>query len=94
MPRDYPAAYGLSANARAAAGVPAPGAIPAASGADAAAAPGIAELLAALRSGQVSAGSLLQLLALISGLGAGGLPTAGGGGAEESSPVEAAFLGG
>jgi hypothetical protein len=64
--------------------------------------PDMAGALAALRSGQVSAGSLMQLLALLAGLGAGPQvgqggqmpPMPGPGAAPAPSPVEAAFLGG
>lgn len=77
----------LAEAARSAAGIPQDGAIPV--GAPGAlGGGGFADLLMALRGGQVSAERLLQLLALLAG--AGQAP----GGGQATSPIESALLGG
>ena len=79
------------------AGIPQEGAIPyeaaALSGGNMMGGMDINSLLAVLKAGQASPEALMQLVALLSGLGGGGLPTQqmgpGGGGSE----VEAAMMG-
>ena len=62
---------------------------------DAGGASDVGALMELLRSGQFSAESLLQLLALLSGIGGQGLGLEGAAPpGEGASPVEAAFLGG
>lgn len=76
----------LADAARAAAGIPQDGAIP---GAGADAGGGLGDLLTALKSGQISAERLMQLLALLAGAGQapGGMMPQGGG-----NPIEQAMM--
>lgn len=73
----------LALTARAAQGIPQPLAAPVGT-------PTVPDLLALLRSGQVSAEALLAFLSMLAGLGPGGVPQAPE--AEAPSEIEQAFL--